>query len=239
VFYSLLLDYGAKCNIQEGRCCISLQKKAFAIGESIDYSACVGFMLAMWKVRDNIKDEGNINKFVLNFCKKSESKAVRNIPDAVKSCERHFTKLNMLEEQKCNSADECAAIFSDMCAELCTQTPFSTDKDIKRIIYSIGKAVGKWVYIIDAIDDYQKDIKSKNFNPFYYEVKSGKICIKDIVDIAGCGLYKTLEDAYLGVNLLPQSSNKAILANIISYGMHNVTDEILREFNKKLEIGVF
>ena len=81
-------------------------------------------------------------------------------------------------------------------------------------------------------------INRRNFNQFYFEVESGKISVEDIADIAGEGLYRTLEDAYLGVNLLPNSSNKAILTNIISYGMYNITDNVLKEFKKKLEIGV-
>ena len=32
---------------------------------------------------------------------------------------------------------------------------------------SLAYGIGKWVYLIDALDDYEKDIKKGNYNPFY------------------------------------------------------------------------
>ena len=35
-------------------------------------------------------------------------------------------------------------------------------EDTHNLFYGIGK----WVYLIDALDDYDKDVKKKNYNPF-------------------------------------------------------------------------
>ena len=39
-------------------------------------------------------------------------------------------------------------------------------KNTKRVLSSIGYLAGKWVYLIDAFDDLEDDIKNHSYNPF-------------------------------------------------------------------------
>ena len=57
-------------------------------------------------------------------------------------------------------------------------------------LYLLSYNLGKWIYLIDALDDYDKDIKKQNYNVFvnsFKDVKTKeefiKIHIKEILEI--------------------------------------------------------
>ncbi len=48
--------------------------------------------------------------------------------------------------------------------EILEAAPLS-DKDVKGILGWIGYNLGKWIYILDAFDDLEDNIKTKAYNP--------------------------------------------------------------------------
>ncbi|MBR2870230.1 MAG: hypothetical protein IKB98_02465, partial [Clostridia bacterium] len=57
-------------------------------------------------------------------------------------------------------------------------------------LYLLSYNLGKWIYLIDALDDFDKDIKKQNYNVFvnsFKDVKTKeefiKIHIKEILEI--------------------------------------------------------
>lgn len=78
-----------------------------------------------------------------------------------------------LEKENADSLDRAADPFGMMIADLSDYVlkEFATEYT-RRLCYSIGK----WVYLIDALDDYEKDIKKKNYNPFFAAFGEGSKC---------------------------------------------------------------
>lgn len=231
-FYSLLMDCKANCEIKLKRCAANGKRKPYAVGEPIDYAGYINILLAVGKLKDDIKDKERYKKILLFLMKKANNKAEKSASHAVEICNEYLQKLERLQEQCCECVDECASVFAQMCAELCSSAPFITDVKIKRILFSIGYSVARWVYIVDALDDYDKDVKKEVYNPIIAEVKAGKLKKSDIFSVFSSSLYNTLYDALQATQLLPDSSNKPIIMNIVQYGLRDVTDRVLNNFKK-------
>ena len=87
------------------------------------------------------------------------------------------------------------------------------NEDTRALFYGIGK----WVYLIDALDDYEKDVKKKNYNPFH-------AAFGDATRAA------MLEKNGEEVDFLFRSvfaENAARLAKLHFYFNHDLTDNII------------
>jgi len=62
------------------------------------------------------------------------------------------------------SADEPAAAFGEALAALFAH---GLSEPQARIAHHVGYHLGRWLYFIDAIDDYDEDVRAKRPNPFH------------------------------------------------------------------------
>ena len=94
----------------------------------------------------------------------------------------------------------------------------------------IGYNLGKWIYIIDAYDDIEKDVVSGSYNPllsqYKYENQDIKAFKAEIVEEVRVNLLQTLSQTTNSIELL-KLSNKGIIDNIIYEGLYGKTERIL------------
>ena len=69
-----------------------------------------------------------------------------------------------LENKKCEKIDVAANPTATALSEIFAYG--ETDEQQKRIIQHLGYCVGRYVYIIDAIDDLDEDLKTGEYNTF-------------------------------------------------------------------------
>ena len=95
--------------------------------------------------------------------------------------------------------------------------------------------LGKWIYLIDALDDYEKDIKEKNYNPPYGE----KPTVKELFEIYGKDLSFTFSEIFASMkSSLSECKfyfNHDLIDNIILRGIPSVTLKILKKEREKDE----
>lgn len=115
-----------------------------------------------------------------------------------------------------------------------------TDKNIseksRRGLDSLLYYLGKWIYLIDALDDYDKDIKEKNYNPIYYSF--GKISdFKTLTRSRGEDLSFLFSDIFSGLKEafsdIEFKFDSALLGNIILRGIPTVTSKTFNKTNKE------
>ena len=105
-------------------------------------------------------------------------------------------------------------------------------KDEKDDIYRFGYGTGKWVYLCDALDDIQKDIKRNNYNVFVKKYKLSSDLSEEIKEEIRSSLNMSLAmvcQAYEGTEnktLVP------IVYNIIYDGTSNPMNDILKVKDK-------
>lgn len=66
--------------------------------------------------------------------------------------------MSRLEKNNCKEIDETADCFARI-LEILFTPDFIEDKDKKRILAWLGYNTGRWIYIIDAYNDLEKDVK--------------------------------------------------------------------------------
>jgi len=66
-------------------------------------------------------------------------------------------------EEKNASLDEMCALFGECLSVLFS---YGFEEKQSRILASLGEMLGKFIYTLDALDDWQQDEKSNAFNPF-------------------------------------------------------------------------
>ena len=114
------------------------------------------------------------------------------------------------EKQKEESLDKVSGLFGEVLAELFAYKEDEWDNSIRRMAFFLGK----FVYLMDAYEDLEKDKKSGNYNPFSfveqneeYEEKCRKI------------LSMMMAECSREFEKLPIIQNVEILRNIIYSGV--------------------
>jgi len=96
------------------------------------------------------------------------------------------------------------------------------EAELKSLLGEIGYNVGKWVYLIDAVDDLEKDLEKNRYNPLK-AIKDDEN-YKSRVEFS---LICALENASLALKKLGLEKNKGIIENIIYFGLLKKTESIL------------
>ena len=92
------------------------------------------------------------------LAKRAEYEISDIVSDAMK-------KIHELEKERCPIPDMPADIFGGMLGELLSMGLSGAKQ---RIAHEIGLHTGRFVYLIDAICDYDDDLKNGSYNPFIY-----------------------------------------------------------------------
>ena len=124
--------------------------------------ASLNIILAHYKIEDSIidKDGGKIKR---SFFKSSYKKARALEPKLDEIVKNRYQELRQLEIKNVDSIDLVADPFGNMLKDVVkVLTGDEYNEDIGEIAYNLGK----WIYLIDAIDDYDKDLKKNSFNVF-------------------------------------------------------------------------
>lgn len=99
---------------------------------------------------------------------------------------------------------------------------------------SVGYHLGKWIYLIDAVDDIEENISSGAYNPLIYrfEYRDGEgadAFRSRIMEACRFNLFHYLGEIANAVDLLPLKKNKGVVENIIYKGLLIKTEEITKE----------
>lgn len=226
-FMALLLDSisDEKTACVPKRCMVHpLKKRTVAIeNRAIDYSACVGIMLTYLKFKDDVKDDKSLKGLMgMLLLHRGVKKARKKFPGIYEEIEKLLCSLSRLEKEKCSSPDEVADVFGKLLGN-CMMAPFAGEEN-KKQLYWLGYYVGRWIYLIDAVNDFEKDIKTQNYNPYKFSYNNMKELEKD----SELPLTLTLESAASAFELLEIKKYRAILENILYLGMAKKQNEILK-----------
>ncbi len=216
---ALLLDAmeEEKPTVSKGRCMLHPFKKRPVVTESksMDYCARMSVALAYYKALDDFRDEGVSVKNAVLALKPAVNKIKKRYPDKLKLIEKYLDEIASAEKSGEKNIDIPAGAFGRLLAEL-----FSPDGQENRALYEFGYNIGRWIYVIDAIDDFEKDSKKGRFNPFNSadEIKEQQEAV-----------WYNLSAAAAAYELLEIKRNKSILDNIVYIGLKNATEKVLKE----------
>lgn len=106
----------------------------------------------------------------------------------------------------------------------------------------IGWHLGKWIYLIDAIDDIEENLQSGSYNPLLYRFcydaasETPQEFRDRIEPDLRFNLFHYLAIAGDSLQELPLQKNQGILENIIYLGLCRKTEEVITRTEKKKRI---
>lgn len=190
-----------------------LKKKRKVKSEITSYCADMNILLSYYKIYDNLIDENRIiDKFAYNTYKKLFDKVNLKHEKKSKIIKENLDKLNSLEKENCDNIDLVSNTFGNVMAEVFS---YKNDEN-EEILRNIGFNIGKYIYILDAFCDLDKDIKKNRYNPFI-SYKDKKEELKELVDEI---LKMCLGVLVRNIDLLDINKNLGIIENIVYSGMY-------------------
>lgn len=197
----------------------------------VEYAADMGVLLTYLKLLDDWKDDRSIKAlFSMLLFLRGRKKAYKRYPKTYDEIKKYLKKLSVLEKSQCASIDETADCFAKI-LEILFTPDFIHDAETRRILAWLGYNIGRWIYIIDAYNDIEKDIKKNSYNTFVIS-HSGKPAMeikKETAKEIEMSMTFTLENAASAYNLLSIRKNSEVLENIIYTALKKKQNNILRE----------
>jgi hypothetical protein len=213
------------------------KKKEYASDErALDYAADMGVILSYLKLLDDWHDDKSLKALSgLFLFRRAAKKASRRYPETYTAVKQCLQNLSKLEKAKCAQIDETADCFAKILEILFTPS-FVEDENQKRILAWLGYNIGRWIYIIDAYNDLEKDVKNGSYNTFVCKCpnKTADEIKKEIRENLELSLLLTLENAASAYDLLTIYKNKGILDNIMYTALKQKQTKILGEKNESL-----
>ncbi len=225
---------GIDFKIEKQRCIIHhIIKRPVAVPDALTKRiGALNVILAYHKLNDDVLDS-NRGRFKRSFFKSSYKKAKKAEPkfDAIVS--RRYAELLSYEKTNGDSIDISADFFGMMIQDIVDELVKEKNNDtLKELSYFLGK----WIYLIDALDDFDKDIKRKNFNVFvnlYKDVKDKNTLItqkeNELIYTFGFILNKIEELS----KQLKYNFNHDLLDNVLAKGIKVQTKQIMENVKCK------
>lgn len=229
-FHNIL---GVDVQIEKKRCVTHwFKRRQIAKRDALtDKIACLNVILAYHKLTDDVIDNGK-GRLKRSFFKSSYKKAVKREPELDEIVKRNYQILLDYEKAGGESIDIASDSFANMIKEI--SMVILADKSTE-ITQNISYNLGKWIYLIDALDDFDKDLKKNQYNPFvktFPNVKSKQELIKqylqDIEYIFGELLISIANDA----KKIDYKFNHDLTDNIIFRGLAKTTQAVMQPCKK-------
>lgn len=130
----------------------------------IDYAADMTILLAYYKCKDDWKDERKVTqRFYGNHLKKYMQELEAQYPRQVSGVRDSLKKLEELEKKSFSIPDEIINCSGKMLSEI-----FVYKEDFwSNSLREFGYELGRFIYLMDAVLDYEYDKKKNNYNPLF------------------------------------------------------------------------
>lgn len=229
---------GEELHFKKKRCLVHPLTKRSAVVNSptLRYCADASALLSYHKLRDDLSDEKGFKKLrarvALLFFRGAWRRARRRHEELDVRIGEHLKALRdyELDASAPPSADLPASIFAALMEDVFREDLEATDA---RIAAAIGRAIGHWIYLLDAADDLENDQKNGGFNPYlrlFGEAPTPEQ--RENVRLSLLRILMDAERAFLLIDQFPCPEVKEILSNVLYLGLPQTAEKILTEPTK-------
>ena len=194
-----------------------------------DKLSVANVLLTYWNIYDDTVDGGSVKKkAALRLFRKSYVKAKKDFPELDEMLAKRYSELRELEQSNCGSIDRVAHSFAQLTQDFAVLV---LGEQANEYVQTLCYNLGKWIYLIDALDDAEKDVKRHNYNPFVacYGVTRAQD-LKEKFDELQFLMFAVLNRIAQSYNDLNLSKYTCILNNVLFDSIRNKTKQILTRF---------
>lgn len=206
----------------------------------LDFCARVAALLTYHKLRDDLSDETGLRrlgaKMALISAMGIKRRAAAELPGLDERIKSGIDELKRLEAKRVASVDLPAEVFGGMVEDMLS---WGLDDKPAAVARQIGRHVGKWLYIADALDDYTDDIKLGRYNPFACLYQNRGLGEAELEGVRAALTHELIE-AEFGFNLIDYNCDtlRGVISNIIYCGMPRRIDEIIKPGGRAQPRGI-
>ena len=213
-FLSLLLSslYEPDETCYDEKCVLHpIKKHRACMSSATEYAADMNILLAYFKCLDDVRDEGSLRgrtgEAALRRAYKQVQARYPQHCDNVRLC---LEKIAALEKENSGDIDAVANLSGQMLAQT-----FAWREDVfTPHLRAIGAALGKFIYLMDAYEDYDDDIKRGRYNPLK-EMHAQEDYEERMQDILTMQMGKCVRE----MDYLPLEKDAQLLRNILYSGV--------------------
>lgn len=189
----------------------------------------VNTLMFYYKVEDDYFDGKKFEASMLApIIKPKAKKARERMPEIDALMKEQFVLLREMERAEETSIDKVSEPFSIIISEtarIILGEKFNDD------CYNLCYNLGKWVYLMDALDDISEDYEEKRYNPFLakfqnYESREQFLeTNKENLEFIMISVYNGIVNSY---NRLDVKISEGILSNVFYLGLKKQTDDMIK-----------
>lgn len=143
--------------------CILHPRRPWSSSRFTRYAADMNVALAYYQCLDDWEDDGKLPaKALASALKKHIPRLEEQYPRQTAAMQKALSAIRKLERENCPDPDAPAGAFGGLMAELMVYEPDLWEGYLR----GLGDALGRFIYLCDALMDYDKDKKSGSYNPF-------------------------------------------------------------------------
>lgn len=209
-------------------CMIHPTKKQDLIENEVsDYCAAINLMLAYHNLMDDWKDEKKHSRvYLANMISKSYLEYANQYPRQAKAIEVYMQQLGEYEKKKETNIDLVSGLTGEMLGELFAWKEDEWYHELK----TLGCYLGRFIYLMDAYEDIDKDEKKDNYNPLRALRKENE---KDFETLTRLMMTSMMSECAKSFERLPILLHADILRNIIYSGVWTKYEYIQLKKNKR------
>lgn len=138
------------------------KKRTAWLNEATDYAADMNVILAYYNMLDDWKDEKSYTKRAFaKMLDKDYQRIMQKYPRQVTAIEQFMEKQAKAERENEKNLDIVAGLTGEMLGEI-----FAWKQDVwEEELKTLGFYLGKFIYIMDAYEDVDEDMRKKAYNP--------------------------------------------------------------------------
>lgn len=183
-----------------------LDKHDYWHNDITKYASDMNILLTYFNFLDDWEDDRSLLALgEAKVYKKEFEKVEKKYPEKTKLIRDKLKELSLIEKRGETNPDIPAESFGEILGEV-----FAYNKDENEVkLRDFGKALGKFIYIMDAVMDFKEDLKKERYNPL---VTVPSNMFKDVLNI----LMADCTEVYESLNIV---KDKELIENILYSGV--------------------
>ncbi|MBQ8320383.1 MAG: hypothetical protein IJX81_05840 [Clostridia bacterium] len=238
-FLSVLLHniLGQDVKIEKQHClthCIRVRKMA-EVDELTKALGALNTELVYYKYTDDIED-GDRGRGKRFWFKKGHKRVKKNYPEIERIVRENMSRQREIEKRKTASLDIAADATATMLSEL---SDYLLKDKATEHTRALNYALGKWIYLIDALDDYDKDARKGAYNPFLltYGAKDKRELLEKHGGEVEFVFRSLFGDVHEHLRQIPMTFNRDLVDNVLLRGLPTETKRVFSAPCKRCKTG--
>ena len=206
--------YEPRTDYSEERCVAHpAAKHPVRKNEVTSYVADMNLLMAYYKCVDDWKDEkAYTKKAFAKMLDKDYARVIEKYPRQVHAVEEFMRKTDEVEARGETNLDVVAGLTGEMLGEIFCWREDEWQEELR----TLGFYMGKFIYIMDAYEDYDEDRRKKEYNPLVYAMRESA---DDMDTLCRLLLTSMMSECAKSFERLPILLHADILRNVLYSGV--------------------